>query len=121
MDSRVRDCVDRRLKRFFSEQEIKTAREMGWSELTNGQLFQAAASSGFDVVLTVDRKLKHEQNLTELPVAVVIIASGDTRLSALLPFVSAIKRIFSYLPPALVSKLHTLNALRREDVNDACL
>ena len=76
-----------------------TAREMGWSELSNGKLLQAAADCGFDAVLTVDRKLKHEQNLTELPVGVVLIASVDIRLSALMPFVPAIERALSTLVP----------------------
>jgi predicted nuclease of predicted toxin-antitoxin system len=92
-------CVPKRFKRFLLEHDVKTAREMGWAELTNGQLLEAAASAEFDAVLTVDRKLKHEQNVATLPIAVIIIASGDTRLSGLLPFVAAIDRALSELPP----------------------
>lgn len=98
-------CVDRRLKRFLPEHDVKTAREMGWSELTNGQLLKAAASSGFDVVLTVDRKLRYEQNPAGLPVAVLILASGDTRLPALTSFVPAIEQALSNMPVRSITEL----------------
>jgi hypothetical protein len=79
---------------------------MGWEKLTNGELLYAAASE-FEVVLTVDRKLKHEQNLTALPIAVVVVAAGDTRLSALIPFVPAIERaLLAIIPRSLIEITH---------------
>jgi predicted nuclease of predicted toxin-antitoxin system len=99
-------CVPVRLRRLLPSHDVKTAREMGWAEITNGELLYAAASE-FDVVLTVDRKLKHEQNLTTLPIAVVVVAAGETRLSALLPFVPAIERVLSTITPgSLVEITH---------------
>lgn len=52
---------------------------MGWARLRNGKLLQVAADASFDVFVTVDRGIKHQQNPKSLPIAVVILraASND--------------------------------------------
>lgn len=60
---------------------------MGWHALRNGALLRAVAQDRFDVLLTVDRNLKREQNLATLPVAVVVLLARSNRLADLLPLV----------------------------------
>jgi predicted nuclease of predicted toxin-antitoxin system len=48
------ECVDWRLARDLVGHEVKTARQMGWATITNGELL-ALASKHFDVFVTVDR------------------------------------------------------------------
>jgi len=43
--------------------DIKTAQEMGWDRLRNGELIQMAEDA-FDVLITSDQKLKYQQNPT---------------------------------------------------------
>ena len=50
------ECVDWRLSRELVPHEVKTARQMGWTTLKNGELL-ALASGQFDVFVTVDRNL----------------------------------------------------------------
>ena len=64
---------------------------MGWSGIKNGKLLALAASE-FDAFLTVDKNLPYQQNLTVLPVAVIVLDSLSNELSALLPLVSALER-----------------------------
>jgi hypothetical protein len=45
---------------------------MGWSVVKNGKLL-ALAADAFDAVGTVDKNLPHQQNLSALPVAVVLL------------------------------------------------
>jgi predicted nuclease of predicted toxin-antitoxin system len=56
-------CVDWRLSRSLPAHEVKSAQEMGWEQLRNGDLL-TAASAQFDVLLTVDQKMKSQQNLS---------------------------------------------------------
>ena len=42
---------------------VKTAWEQGWSTLLNGELLREAEKAGFDVLLTTDKNLGHQQNL----------------------------------------------------------
>jgi hypothetical protein len=43
--------------------QISTAYELGWAALSNGELL-AVAEDDFDVLVTTDRNLRHQQNLT---------------------------------------------------------
>ena len=43
--------------------QVSTAHELGWAALSNGELL-AAAEDDFDVLVTTDRNLRHQQNLT---------------------------------------------------------
>lgn len=42
---------------------VETAYERGWSILSNGELLAAAEDASFDVFVTTDRNLHHQQNL----------------------------------------------------------
>jgi predicted nuclease of predicted toxin-antitoxin system len=91
-------CVDWRLSRSWPNHVVKSAQEMGWDKLRNGRLLAAAAGE-FDVLLTVDRNLKHQQNLAHLPIAVVVLISKSNRLTDLLALVPAIEAALMRLTP----------------------
>ena len=76
----------------MADHEVRTAKEMGWETLTNGRLLSQAESQ-FDVMLTVDRNIKHQQNLTGRQIAIVVLlAAANTRtaLAPLMPQVEAL-------------------------------
>lgn len=56
------ECVDWRLARDIIGHDVKTARQMGWRAIENGELL-TLASKQFDVFVTVDRNLSFQQNL----------------------------------------------------------
>jgi predicted nuclease of predicted toxin-antitoxin system len=80
------ECVDWRLSRDLREHEVKTARQMGWATVKNGELLALAAET-FDVFVTVDRKLPTQQNLNVLAIAVVVLRARTNRLTDLQPLV----------------------------------
>ena len=75
----VDECVDWRLARDIVGHEVKTARQMGWTTLKNGELL-ALASKQFEVFLTVDRNLSFQQNLPTFEIAVVVLQCRSNRL-----------------------------------------
>ena len=76
------ECIDWRLAREIAGHEVKTARQMGWTAVKNGELL-ARVSEQFDVFVTVDRNLSFQQNLAILPVAVIILHARTNRLADL--------------------------------------
>ncbi len=52
---------------------VSTASQQGWGTLSNGDLLAAAEEAGFDVFLTTDKNLRHQQNLAGRKIAVVIL------------------------------------------------
>jgi len=80
------ECVTRRLKRDLISHEAKTVAEAGFGGLKNGALL-SAASADFDVLITVDRNLPFQQNISRLQIAVVILMSQGITYPDLKPLV----------------------------------
>lgn len=76
------ECIDWRLSRDLAAHEVKSARQMGWSAIKNGELLALAASQ-FDVFVTVDRNLSFQQHLPAHPIAVLVLKAKTNRLSNL--------------------------------------
>ncbi len=60
------------LRHELAGHEVSTAFEMGWATLTNGELLRAAAAQ-FDLLLTTDQNLPHQQNITHIELGIVIL------------------------------------------------
>lgn len=75
-------CVPKRLARDLSGYEVRHATELGWGDLDDGPLLDAMAGS-FDALVTTDRNLPYQQNLSSRPFAVFILRAHSSRLTDL--------------------------------------
>lgn len=55
--------------------EVRTAHELGWSTLKNGELISAAEAEGCDLLVTADQNLKYQQNLAGRKIGVRVVRS----------------------------------------------
>lgn len=76
------ECVPRGLRQDLSGHEAKTVAEMGWAGVKNGALLERAEKQ-FDVFLTVDRGIEHQQNLAGYAIAVVVVHSLNNDIAVL--------------------------------------
>ena len=90
------ECVTRYLKRDFTGHEVLTVEEAGFKGLKNGRLLQAM-SGHFDVLVTVDQNLQHQQNLGAYSTAVVVLKAWRNTYPMLKP-----------LMPELLERLETI-------------
>jgi hypothetical protein len=67
-------------------------------EIQNGELLRLAAAA-FDVFLTPDRNLPFQQNLTEFPIAVVVLVASSNRLESLRELIPALLEVFPKAVP----------------------
>jgi len=65
------------LRRHLEEHNVATAAEMGWSQLTNGELLAAATEADFEVFVTTDQNLRYQQNLKNRTIAIVVLMSAS--------------------------------------------
>lgn len=65
------------LRRYLAEHDVSTAFELGWSTLTNGVLLEQADIAGFEVLITTDRNLKYQQNLSGRRIGIVVISTAS--------------------------------------------
>ncbi len=52
------------------------AEDLGWHALENGKLLTAAEQAGFDVLVTCDQNIRHQQNFSERKIALVVLSSN---------------------------------------------
>lgn len=67
------------LRRVLVDHEVSTAFERGWHTLQNGELLQAAESAGFAALITTDKNLRYQQNLTGRRLAILVLMTADWR------------------------------------------
>lgn len=83
--------IDRALKELFdADLEVVTVTEQGWQGKKNGELLRLTAEA-FDVFVTMDKNLEHQQNLDTLDLAVVVIRAHSNAfavVSALMPSIN---------------------------------
>ena len=60
------------LRQLLSGHSVSTAYEMGWSELANGDLLEAAEAD-FDALITSDQNLRYQQNLIGRRLAILVL------------------------------------------------
>ena len=63
------------LRRSLPGHTIDTAYERGWSTLANGDLLDTAERDGYNLLVTTDRNLRYQQNLTNRQIAIVVLLS----------------------------------------------
>jgi hypothetical protein len=66
----------RPLARFLIKHEVFPAADKGWERLKNGDLLNAAEADGFGAMVTAEKNLAYQQNLTGRHRALVILPFG---------------------------------------------
>ena len=94
-------CVPKGLRTSLSGHDVRTAPEMGWGDLDNGELLDAMGGT-FDALVTVDTRLPQQQRIVGRPLRVVILRAKSNRLSDLLPLVPNLLVALSTLEPGAV-------------------
>ncbi len=63
------------LRQHLGDHTVDTVAERGWSELGNGELLERAESEGYDILVTTDQNMRHQQNIADRQLAVVVLLS----------------------------------------------
>jgi hypothetical protein len=70
--------------------DVKTARQMGWSTIKNGELLRLAQVE-FEAFVTADRNLSFQQHLPAFSIAVIDVRAQSNRLADLRSVVPALR------------------------------
>lgn len=93
------EMLDRRVRGFLPEGlEAVTVRERGWASLKNGELLEAAQAE-FDALLTTDRGIPAQQDLSRYDLAVVVLRGRTNSLADLGPLMPEAVRALREVSP----------------------
>jgi len=83
------ECLPRRLVRDLQPHLVTTVSREGWAGSKNGALLKLIIPE-FDVFITVDGNLIHQQNLQGMSLRVIILHAVNNRYETLEPLVPGI-------------------------------
>ncbi len=56
---------------------VHEAKAQGWDTFQNGDLLIAAEAAGFDVLVTTDKNIRYQQNLTGRTIAIIVLGNAQ--------------------------------------------
>jgi len=56
---------------------VVEAIDRGWESLANGELLSVAEAAGFELLLTTDKNIRYQQNLTNRKIAFVVLGNSQ--------------------------------------------
>lgn len=68
--------VPRGLSASLSGHEVTEARHRKWERISNGELLTLAEGAGFDLLLTTDKNVRYQQNLTGRKISIVVLGNS---------------------------------------------
>lgn len=76
------ECLPRKLKFLLAQHghECTTAREAGLGSKENGELIRLAEGR-FDVLVTIDKNIRYQQNIRGRKIAILIIRAASNDIS----------------------------------------
>jgi len=98
------ESLPRHLAAEFPAHEVHTVRQLGWSGLKNGELLERA-SGRFEVMLTADQNLEHQQNLGRFNIAVVVLVAMNNRIESLRPLVPSVEKLLKELKTGTLTRV----------------
>ena len=102
----MRVLIDESLPRYTKQLLIghaaSTVQDMGWAGTKNGKLLTLAESQ-FDVFLTADKNLRHQQNLAARRLAIIVFPSN--RLSIVKTLQDRLTLALSAITPGQIIEL----------------
>lgn len=98
--------LDWRLRRDLPGHTVESVPLIGWAGLKNGALLTEAEKS-FDVLLTMDSNMVHQQNLARFRLAVVTLKARSNRLADTRPLMPQVMVILTTVQPGTLTVVPT--------------
>lgn len=82
--------LDWRLGRDLPGHEVESVALLGWAGIQNGELLRKAREAGFEVLITMDGNMVHQQNIALLPIPIIALRAKSNRLQDTRPLMGEV-------------------------------
>ena len=65
------------MAKLLPDHDVTRADRASWATLTNGRLLQAAEAAGFEVLVTVDKRIRSQQNLVGRSISLLVLPTQN--------------------------------------------
>ena len=80
--------LPRQLVPYLVEHEVRTVQQEAWAGLKKGALLTKAENDGFEVLITGDKNMPFQQNITKRRLGVLVMVAPSNAIEDLLPVVA---------------------------------
>jgi predicted nuclease of predicted toxin-antitoxin system len=99
--------LDWRLRRDLLDRQVESVPLIEWAGIENGELLRKAIEAGFDVLVTMDTNMVHQQNIGRYAIGVVALRAASNRLADTRPLMPALLALLPDVKPGTVRFLPT--------------
>jgi len=96
------ECLPLDFRHSFPHHDAHTAQWAGLKSKKNGELLVAAEAAGYEVLLTVDQGIPHQQYSAGRKLSIIVVRSQTNQIEDLLPFVDAILNALKTITPGQI-------------------
>ena len=100
----IDECLPKKLKLELPDHFVQTVPEAGWASKQNGELLRLAENE-FDVLLTNDRNIEHQQNVKQFALAFIVLVAATNDINDLIPLVPAVKTALKDIQPGEIRSI----------------
>src|SRR5664280_975698 len=96
------ECLPLDFRHSFPGHDAHSAEWAGLKGKKNGERLRDAELAGYEVLLTVDQGILHQQNLAGRKLSIIPIRSRTNQMEDLLPFAEAILKALETITPGQI-------------------
>jgi predicted nuclease of predicted toxin-antitoxin system len=97
--------LDWRLGRDLPGHRTESVPLIGWAGIANGELLAKAVEAGFDVLVTMDSNMVHQQNVAHHSIAVIALRANSNRLADTQPLMPELLKLLPQMRPGTITFL----------------
>ena len=87
------------LRYYIPGQDVHTVRHMRWDGHENGELLNLAIDNGFDVIVTMDKRIPRDHDITKLKIGLILLSARSNAFEDLRPLVPELEfQVFAIEP-----------------------
>ena len=92
-----------RLRRLITGHEVDSVAYIGWSGIKNGILLRRAVEYQYELLLTLDGNMLHQQDIAAHQIAVIALRAASNRLADTAPLMPLVlEQLTSVKPGTLI-------------------
>lgn len=99
------ECVPQKFKKDLEEFDVSTVAELHWKGIKNGQLLQLMVDNHFDILLTIDKNLKYEQDIGKFPITIIILRVVRSKVELMRLLIPHLKRKIRFMKKSYVYEI----------------
>ena len=82
----------------MSKKDVTHVQEIGWADLENCDLIAAAEAAGYDTMITADKRMQYQQNLSGRKISIIVLNSRRIVIEEIAPLAPQVLTALQNLP-----------------------